>query len=70
MGRDRECEELDGLLEAVRGGESRALLLSGEPGGGKTALLNHLAGRAGDFRVCRITGVQSETELAFSGLHQ
>ncbi|MFI8008115.1 AAA family ATPase [Streptomyces sp. NPDC086010] len=43
--------------------------MNGEPGVGKTALLDQVAGRAGDFRVCRITSVQSKMELAFSGLH-
>ncbi|MFJ2952714.1 AAA family ATPase [Streptomyces sp. NPDC087226] len=69
-GRGKECKELDGLLGAVRGGESRALAVWGEPGAGKTALLDYVAGRAVGFRVLRVTGVQSEMELAFSGLHQ
>nr|WP_241564157.1 helix-turn-helix transcriptional regulator [Nonomuraea polychroma] len=72
MLRDRraECAQLDGLLEAVRGGESRALVIRGEPGVGKTALLDYVAGREQEFRICRITGVQSEMELAFAALHQ
>jgi DNA-binding CsgD family transcriptional regulator len=65
-----ECTRLDALVEAVRSGEGRALLLHGEPGVGKTALLDYLAERARGFRVLRITGVQSEMELAFAGLHQ
>ncbi|WP_433465317.1 helix-turn-helix transcriptional regulator [Spirillospora sp. CA-128828] len=69
-GRHGECATLDGLLEAVRGGESRALVVRGEPGMGKTALLEYLAERARGFRTMRITGVQSETELAFAGLHR
>src|SRR5215472_16619894 len=55
---------------AVRGGESRALVLHGEPGVGKTALLEFLVQRAADFRVISVSGVQSEMELAFAGLHQ
>jgi DNA-binding CsgD family transcriptional regulator len=69
-GRGTECERLDELLDAVRGGESRALVVRGEPGVGKTALLDYLVGRSRGFRVSRIAGVQSEMELAFAGLHQ
>jgi DNA-binding CsgD family transcriptional regulator len=70
LGREAECAALDRLLEAVRAGESRALVMCGEPGVGKTALLEHLAERAADCRVVRIAGVESEMELAFAGLHQ
>ena len=69
-GRRSECGVLDGLIEAVGGGESRALVVRGEPGVGKTALLEYLVGRAAGFRVVRAAGVQSEMELAFAGLHQ
>src|SRR5882757_8387978 len=65
-----ECAELDGLLWAVRAGESRALVLVGEPGVGKTALLDHLVGQASGCRVLRASGVEPEMELAFGGLHQ
>ena len=58
------------FIEAVRAGESRVLVLRGEPGVGKTALLDQLAGRASGCRVARAAGVQSEMELAFAGLHQ
>jgi len=61
---------LDGLVEAVRAGESLALVVRGEPGVGKTALLDYLTGRAPGCRVVRTAGVQSEMELAFAGLHQ
>jgi DNA-binding CsgD family transcriptional regulator len=61
---------LDRLVEAVRAGESRALVLSGEPGVGKTALLDYLAQQAADCRIARATGVQSEMELPFAALHQ
>jgi hypothetical protein len=61
---------LDRLIEAVRAGESRALVLVGEPGAGKSALLDHLAGRASGCGVARVAGVQSEMELAFAGLQQ
>jgi DNA-binding CsgD family transcriptional regulator len=61
---------LDALLDGVRGGESRALVLHGEPGVGKTALLHYLVERAPKLRTVRITGVPSETEFAFAGLHR
>jgi DNA-binding CsgD family transcriptional regulator len=69
---DRHSERavLDGVVEAVRAGESRALILSGEPGVGKTALLEYLHGQASDCRVVRVAGVQSEMELPFAALHQ
>ena len=69
-GRDSECELLDRLIGAVRAGESRALVLRGEPGVGKTALLDYLAGAASGCRVARAAGIQSEMELAFAALHQ
>src|SRR5215468_998971 len=69
-GRGRECGVLDRLIGSVRAGESRALVVHGEPGVGKSALLEYLAGRAAGCRVLRVSGVQSEMELAFAGLHQ
>ncbi len=69
-GRRSERDALDGLLDAVRAGESRALVVSGEPGVGKTALLDYVTVQAQGYRVARATGVQSEMELAFAGLHQ
>ena len=54
----------------MRAGEGRALVVRGEPGVGKTALLDYLAGRASGCLVARAAGVQSEMELAFAGLHQ
>jgi hypothetical protein len=70
LGRSREREMLDGLLEAVRQGESRVLVVRGEPGVGKSALLDYLVERAAGCRVARAAGVQSEMELVFAGLHQ
>jgi hypothetical protein len=69
---DRHTERgvLDRLVDAVRGGESRVLVLRGEPGVGKTLLLDYLLSRAEGCRVARVAGVQSEMELAFAGLHQ
>jgi DNA-binding CsgD family transcriptional regulator len=69
-GRRAECGVLDQLITAVRAGESRVLVVRGEPGVGKSALLEYLAGRAAGCRVVRATGVESEMELAFAGLHQ
>ena len=69
-GRDAECVALDTLLDAARNGESRALVLRGEPGVGKSALLDHAIGTGPDFRVLRAVGVESEMELAFASLQQ
>src|SRR5271155_3517596 len=69
-GRFHACEVLDRLLDAVRGGQSGALVVRGAPGVGKSALLEYVAGRASGCRVARAAGVQSEMELAFSGLGQ
>src|SRR5580704_14834004 len=70
IGRRGESDALDRLLEAVRAGEGRALVVVGEPGVGKSVLLDYAAERAVGFRVARVVGVQSEMELAFAGLHQ
>jgi DNA-binding CsgD family transcriptional regulator len=70
VGRRAERGMLDRLVEAVCAGQSRALVLCGEPGVGKTALLQYLAQRAGQCRVVQTAGVESEMELAFAGLHQ
>src|ERR1700685_1868534 len=69
-GRRNECKVLDQLLASARAGESRALVLRGEPGIGKTALLSYLLGRATGCRTARAVGVEAEMELAFAGLHQ
>jgi DNA-binding CsgD family transcriptional regulator len=69
-GRRVEREVLDRLLEAVRGGQSRVLVVSGEPGVGKTALLQSAIESAAGFRVARAVGMESEMELAFAALHQ
>src|SRR3954463_8693701 len=69
-GRQEECAVLDGLLERGRGGQSGVLLLRGETGVGKTALLEYAVGSASDFRAVRTAGVESEMELAFAALHQ
>ena len=69
-GRRRERAALDRLLDEARAGRSRVLVLRGEEGVGKTALLDHLQGRASRCRVARAAGVESAMELAFAGLHQ
>src|SRR5437016_377608 len=61
---------LDRFVAGVRAGEGRALVVRGEPGVGRTVLLDYLAGRASGCLVARAAGVQSEMELAFAGLHQ
>jgi DNA-binding CsgD family transcriptional regulator len=70
IGRTRECRSLAQLLDAVRHGQSRVLVVRGEAGIGKSALLQHLVGAASGFRVLHATGVESEMELPFAALHQ
>src|SRR6201981_3285531 len=69
-GRLSERRVLARFVAGVRAGEGRALVVRGEPGVGKTVLLDYLAGRASGCLVARAAGVQSEMELAFAGLHQ
>ncbi|WP_026212149.1 ATP-binding protein [Longispora albida] len=68
-GRAAEQSAISALLESCRTGASGALLLSGDPGIGKSALLDHAAGLASGMRVLRGTGIESEAELPFAGLH-
>ena len=70
VGRREECRQLDELLSDVRGGISRTLVIRGEAGIGKSALLEYLIGRDDRYRVVQAAGVQAEAELAFAGLHQ
>src|SRR6202042_614328 len=69
-GRRTECARLDQLLAEAHRGQSGALVLQGEPGIGKSALLEYAAKRAEDSQVLRATGVESEMELPFAGVHQ
>ena len=69
-GRANECALLDDLVGAIRRGESRSLVLRGEAGIGKTALLEYLVASASDLTVLRAAGVESDMELAYAGLHQ
>ena len=69
IGRAAELARLDGLLDELRGGRGDTLVLRGEPGIGKTTLLDELVARAGDgVTVLRAAGVESETEIAFAAL--
>jgi DNA-binding CsgD family transcriptional regulator len=71
-GRSSERALLDRLLEEARSGQSAVLVIRGEAGVGKTALLLHVTqqAQASGFRVARIAGVESQMELAYAGLHQ
>jgi DNA-binding CsgD family transcriptional regulator len=70
LGRRSECAALDGVVAGIRAGESRVLVVCGEPGVGKTALLEYVSKRASGCRIARTAGVESEMELAFAGLQQ
>ncbi|WP_394362119.1 ATP-binding protein [Amycolatopsis sp. SB7-3] len=68
-GREDETSVVDRLVADCRAGRSGSLLLTGEPGIGKTALLEYAAAQAGDLRILRGTGIESEAHLPFAGLH-
>src|SRR3954451_3416251 len=70
LGRSEECDVLDRLLETARGGKSAVLVIRGEAGIGKTALVRYAAQQADGFRVAQIAGVEAEMELPFAGLHR
>ena len=69
-GRSSECAQLDRVLADAREGRSAVLVIRGEAGVGKTALLRSAEGRASGFQVVQIAGVESEMEWAYAGLHQ
>src|SRR5215211_2841629 len=69
VGRGRECAVIDRLLDGASRGESGSLVLRGEVGVGKTALLGYAADRAEEMTVLRAAGVELESDLAFAGLH-
>src|SRR3984885_5357523 len=69
-GRAAECAQLDALVEGTAAGRGGALMLRGEAGVGKTGLLEYAIASAPTVRVIRVTGMESEMELAFAGLHQ
>jgi DNA-binding CsgD family transcriptional regulator len=70
LGREAEREAIDELLAAARDGRSGVLMLTGEPGIGKTRLLEYAAAAAADLTVIGLTGVESETQLGFGALHR
>lgn len=70
FGRREECVRLDALLKATREGRSAVLVMLGEAGVGKTALIDHARQTAADLRFVRVTGVESEMELPYAALHQ
>src|SRR3984885_11613050 len=70
VGRSAEYATLDRLLGETRDGASRALVLRGDPGIGKSALLDYAAAAAAGFLVIRVTGIESEMEFAFAALQQ
>ncbi len=69
-GRSSECQALDRLVESVRAGQSQVLVIRGEAGVGKTALLHYLLEGASGCQVARVVGAESEMKLTFAGLHQ
>jgi DNA-binding CsgD family transcriptional regulator len=69
-GRAAECETLRGMISTVQSGSHQVLVLRGEAGVGKTALLGHVSELGSDFRCIQVAGVQSDMELAFAGLQQ
>ena len=70
LGRHAECARLDALLSQMREGGSAILVMSGEAGVGKTALLDYVLRSASDCRILRVAGVESEMELPYAALHQ
>ena len=70
VGRNPECSAVDELLRQVTDGASGALVVRGEPGIGKSAILDYAAKTAGGFLVLAVTGIESEMEVVFSGLQQ
>ncbi|MGN9907579.1 ATP-binding protein [Phytohabitans sp. LJ34] len=69
-GRRAECEGVERLLARARAGRSGVLVVRGEAGIGKTALLEHASAAATGMRIVRAVGVEAETEFAYAGLHQ
>jgi DNA-binding CsgD family transcriptional regulator len=70
LGRNEECDRVDRVLAAAREGLSGVLVVRGEPGIGKTALLDYAVGAAAGLEVARIEAIESEMELGYAGLHQ
>jgi hypothetical protein len=70
VGRGSDCRALDDLVETIRRGRSRSLVIVGEPGIGKTRLLRYTAQAADGVRTVSIAGVESELRLGFAALHR
>src|SRR5438046_10118220 len=70
LGRTSECQRLDGMLARARDGHSAVLVIRGEPGIGKTALLRYAARQASGLRITEVDGVQAEMELPFAGIQR
>src|SRR4051794_35892617 len=70
LGRGTECASLDALVEGLCAGTSRTLVVRGDAGVGKSALIAYLIERASGYRIAAATGLESEMELAFGALHQ
>ncbi len=70
IGRERECEVFDRLLDGARGGHGTVLVVYGDAGVGKTALLEYAVGAARGFRIARTSGVEAEVELPFAAVQQ
>src|SRR5712691_3788187 len=70
LGRQRERDVLDRVLDAARRGDGDVLVLHGDPGVGKTALLEWVVARGPQFRILRTVGVEGEMELPFAALQQ
>ena len=68
LGRDRERREIERVLDGARSGTSGCVALVGEPGIGKTALLDHAADEASDMRVLRARGIEAEAQVPFASL--
>src|SRR3954468_11336307 len=70
LGRTSECQRLDGMLAQARDGQSAGLVIRGEPGIGKSALLRYAARQASGLRIAQVEGVEAEMELPFAAIHQ
>ena len=70
IGRRTECHTLDLLVREMQSGQSRVLVVHGEAGVGKTALLEDAIASAAGMRIARVAGIESEMELAYAALQQ
>ncbi|HUQ22331.1 MAG TPA: AAA family ATPase [Gaiellaceae bacterium] len=70
IGRESECARIDRMLEEARGGRSGALVIRGDAGIGKSTLLEYAVAQAGAAEIVRALGVETESEFAYSGLHE